>query len=308
MSPEEIKIIFSFILRYGIEGSLAGLVVFLLIKNFLPGYLTEKGKNLATKEDVEEITGKVESIKTDYAKVIEEIRSNNQIKISAIEREKSLKKEIYMEAVEAITRSQNIISNFANLNMTEQQITSEFANDAGKIAKVQVVGSKETVRAVTTLMSNIGSSVIGLMLERISLMQRKIDIEIAQDQRNKHQNEIDRYINLMKGLNFEGNYDKGKWEYIKNSLQFETNQRDELNIEIDALWKTQNIEHMNYLRKTMGVFFEISALLPEVVLSVRKELELEIDPSDYKEIFDANIARGKEVFNDFINKISAQIA
>jgi len=65
---------------------------------------------------------------------------------------------------------------------------------------------------------------------------------------------------------------------------------------------------MNYLRKTMGVFFEISALLPEVVLSVRKELELEIDPSDYKEIFDANIARGKEVFNDFINKISAQIA
>jgi len=210
MSPEEIKIIFSFILRYGIEGSLAGLVVFLLIKNFLPGYLTEKGKNLATKEDVEEITGKVESIKTDYAKVIEEIRSNNQIKISAIEREKSLKKEIYMEAVEAITRSQNIISNFANLNMTEQQITSEFANDAGKIAKVQVVGSKETVRAVTTLMSNIGSSVIGLMLERISLMQRKIDIEIAQDQRNKHQNEIDRYIDLMKGLNFEGNYDKGK--------------------------------------------------------------------------------------------------
>lgn len=46
---------------------MAGAVVFLLIKFFLPGYLTEKGKNLATSEDVEEITQKIESIKADYS-------------------------------------------------------------------------------------------------------------------------------------------------------------------------------------------------------------------------------------------------
>jgi hypothetical protein len=36
----------------------------LLLRKYLPAYLTEKGKNLATKEDIEEITRTVESVKT----------------------------------------------------------------------------------------------------------------------------------------------------------------------------------------------------------------------------------------------------
>lgn len=49
-------------------------------------YFTEKGKNLATKEDVEDITKKVESIKTEFIKETEklkhELQFENQIKIS----------------------------------------------------------------------------------------------------------------------------------------------------------------------------------------------------------------------------------
>jgi hypothetical protein len=53
MSPEEIQSVVNILLRYGFGGIVAGLVVFLLVKHFLPGYLSEKGKNLATKEDIE---------------------------------------------------------------------------------------------------------------------------------------------------------------------------------------------------------------------------------------------------------------
>lgn len=44
-----------------------GLILFLTIKNFLPSYFNEKGKNIATKEDVEEITKKVETIKQEVS-------------------------------------------------------------------------------------------------------------------------------------------------------------------------------------------------------------------------------------------------
>lgn len=40
----------------------------LLLKSFLPKYLEEKGKNLATKEDIEEITQKVESVKAEISR------------------------------------------------------------------------------------------------------------------------------------------------------------------------------------------------------------------------------------------------
>jgi hypothetical protein len=46
-----------------IASHIVALFVGLILANFLPGYLGEKGKNLATKEDIEEITEKIESVK-----------------------------------------------------------------------------------------------------------------------------------------------------------------------------------------------------------------------------------------------------
>lgn len=40
-----------------------GIVLFLIIRHFLSSYLNEKGKNIATKEDIEGITEKIENIK-----------------------------------------------------------------------------------------------------------------------------------------------------------------------------------------------------------------------------------------------------
>jgi hypothetical protein len=47
--------------------------------------------------------------------MLEELRNNNQQKLAAVEREKRIKKEVYLQAVEAITRTQNIVTRFYNL-------------------------------------------------------------------------------------------------------------------------------------------------------------------------------------------------
>ena len=52
--------------------TLAGIVAIgLLLRRFLPSYLSEKGKNLATKEDVGEITARIEEVKARYALEVE---------------------------------------------------------------------------------------------------------------------------------------------------------------------------------------------------------------------------------------------
>jgi hypothetical protein len=48
-----------------------GLLLGLFLKDYLPTYFQQKGKNLATKEDIKEITDKVESVKTAYARELE---------------------------------------------------------------------------------------------------------------------------------------------------------------------------------------------------------------------------------------------
>ncbi len=300
MSIDEIEKIITIVGSFGIGAILGGGILFYFIKSYIPAYLSEKGKNLATKEDIGAITDEVELVKSGYAEILEEVKVSNQIKVSAIEREQNIKKEVYMEAVEAITKSQNMVSSFSNLNISEEQITSGFIEQAGKIAKVQIVGSRETVQAVTIFMSEIGTATLNLMLERMPLINRKNEIKISESFRDNYQSEIDRYIAIMKNLNLAGNQDKGTWDYVNKSFEFECEQRDKHNKEIDELWVNQNREHIVYVRNCMATFFKISALLPQAVLSVRNELGLEISHEDYLDIYNKNIEKGKMVFEAFI--------
>ena len=54
---------------------LGGLVAGFFIRNFFPDYFSEKGKNLATKEDIAEITELVEGAKLESTTQVEELRA-----------------------------------------------------------------------------------------------------------------------------------------------------------------------------------------------------------------------------------------
>ena len=47
----------------------------LLARRYLPSYMKQKGKNLATKEDISAITRQMESVKHDYAAALEELKA-----------------------------------------------------------------------------------------------------------------------------------------------------------------------------------------------------------------------------------------
>jgi len=61
--------------------TLLGIAVVVLIgKNHFPKYVSEKAKNLATKEDIKEITDQIESVKSSYAHSLEKAKSEYQVK------------------------------------------------------------------------------------------------------------------------------------------------------------------------------------------------------------------------------------
>ena len=69
---------------------LISLIVGFMLRSYLPAYFKEKGKNLATKEDIEDITDKIEHIRSDYSSSLEMFKSelNKQLQIHRISFEK----------------------------------------------------------------------------------------------------------------------------------------------------------------------------------------------------------------------------
>lgn len=60
---------------------LAGMLVLaLMAKSYFPKYVSEKAKNLATKEDIAGITDKIEGVKSSYALSLEKAKSELQVK------------------------------------------------------------------------------------------------------------------------------------------------------------------------------------------------------------------------------------
>lgn len=69
--------------------SLEGAIVVVVaagIGAFLRGYISTKGTNLATKEDIQKITEIVESVKTQNAVLIEAAKFKNQLRIAALDK------------------------------------------------------------------------------------------------------------------------------------------------------------------------------------------------------------------------------
>lgn len=62
---------------------LAGVVAMFLLQYYLPSYIKEKGKNLATREDIHEITRQIESAKIEYSRELEGLKNQLNLKFHA---------------------------------------------------------------------------------------------------------------------------------------------------------------------------------------------------------------------------------
>lgn len=75
---------------------LSALVLWGLLRHFFPGYLNEKARNLATKEDVADITRRIEDVKHDYATLLEEQKQKGQLKFAALDKRLAVAQEAYV--------------------------------------------------------------------------------------------------------------------------------------------------------------------------------------------------------------------
>lgn len=115
----------------------------LFVKNFLPSYMDEKGKNLATKEDIQEITKKTEEVQQEFKESFEMFSNDVQFKYDFYYKQYS---ELYSKLYSIIIQSEYVrhflyLSNkkvitfedtpFLEISPTRRQ-TQEIKLEAGK--------------------------------------------------------------------------------------------------------------------------------------------------------------------------------
>lgn len=303
MSISDVKDLVHMFGSFGIGAIVGAGFLFFILKSFLPSYFSEKAKNLATKEDIGQITSEVEQVKSGYAEMLEEVKSNHQLRLASIEREKLLKKEVYLDSIEALIKYQGALAVMSNLDIPNQVIADAFSANAAQIAKMNMVGTEKTVRSLTNFTGEVGAAYMSLFLERGELISRKSHIEFLETYNKKHNDEIEHCLTIMKNMNLEGITDKGAWDRVNKAFENECKSRDQFVSEINMNWAVQNEEHLKFTERCMSEFFRVNDLTPHLLLSVRDELELELNETEYLEIHSESTKKGKEVFESFMNNL-----
>jgi len=113
----------------------------LFIKNYFPSYMDEKGKNLATKEDIAEITRKSEEVQDEFRREYEKFSSDMKFKYDFYYKQYI---ELYTKLYSIICQSEYLRRFFLLLNGTEFKFNEIPFIEIRKTEKVSTLKIGET--------------------------------------------------------------------------------------------------------------------------------------------------------------------
>lgn len=89
------------------------------------------------------------------------------------ERKMSLRREVYLPAADAIYKSQSLLMQLLNLDMSEQEVAPLLSTELTVINKALVVGSDKTIQAVHSVQYELSVTFMDLVFKRLRLINRK---------------------------------------------------------------------------------------------------------------------------------------
>lgn len=249
---------------------------------FFKGYIDQKSKNLATKEDVGEITNIVEKIKHENAQVLEkikaehaekleDIRKENQLLVSSLDKQLDLKIKIYTDALEAFSHVNNSIVKLSNLNFDEFEFTKLLDEVAAKLSKIQAVCSTNTLKSTLKIMEAFNKATLDLLPQRIPLSE---DVEVQQKKlaeltSSEHTSEL-----------------------------LEIKQKEVMDL-TNKIFKN----NLDFTRICFNTHLDLMTLLPEFVLAIREEIGIDASQKEFAEINEKFLSNMGQSFDEFLNQI-----
>jgi len=221
------------------------------------------------------------------------------------ERLMELRKTVYLEAVEAISKNYMIVAQMSDLELADKEIIEVFANSSASINKVNLIGTQKTVCAMSKLSSELSRVYLMLSAKRLPLIKRKTDIKILDNMIEVSSREKDRILKMMKEFNLQGIKDERQWNVINENYGFENTQSKEFMSERDLLVEGNKKEICDYSMKCYKSLKEVGTLTANAIAAVREEMNLEFDGESFKELMEKLYRNGEECLEEFLGELKA---
>lgn len=224
--------------------------------------------------------------------------------LKAIEREMALKKEVYLSAAEAVSTGIMVLGNFANFEMHDEAVVKPYTEKSSVIAKVHVIGSLDTIKAMNVFVSELSSTFLILFAERAKISKYKIERDIVLRNIEYYSKLREGTLEMMKQSNLEAVPNQGKWNVLQNNYEFEAGYIEKAVAEHGMLNKQFCQKQIIFMKTCIECSQQMNTLVPPLLKAVREELELPLDEQSYQAIIFEGIAKQQASLEKFVEELS----
>jgi len=177
--------------------------------------------------------------------------------------------------------------------------------DLAILAKVHLVGSQETVRALMNLQRALQPAFAEMLLLRGPLVNRKRAIDFEQTLMDAAIAENARFVQMMKAHNLSGSKDATVMERLEAQCANELKTHGVHSEKQAALRRTQNAELVAVAERFAQLLDTVMPLVPEAILAARRDLQLSLNEEEYRQMAAEQQQAARELLRGLIEKTRA---
>ncbi|WP_394168370.1 hypothetical protein [Saccharospirillum alexandrii] len=235
-----------------------------------------------------------------------EIQLSHDRELKAIERKVSIRREVYLSAVEELVKANNYLGSLAQVDLTKTNIAEGIQGFFISAAKLGLIAEHETGKALNDLMLAYSALSFRLLAKVSPITNLRVDIDIIDGHYEESQTEIKRIIAAMNNQNESGEPSKAVFEALNKSFEFHINRSKELTEERGQHWDKVNELTREFAIEVAQELKAISLLQTHVMVGIRKELDIETDVEFYKQQTLSSVEKVTKQLDEFISAMDKQ--
>ena len=232
------------------------------------------------------------------------IQQDYEREMKAREYDLGLRKEVYLQAMEAISTGMTAIGRFGELNIPHQELMRAYMDRSHAIAKVSIIGHKETIEA----MVDFNQALIGAFVhlssrrENVDLLQKQLS-DIEQQAANANQ-EFDQLMSRLRENEVTGQLNSAQIEMLNGHVEQVKYRQSTLHQSEEELSNQLMPEIMQLVAQSIKELAPLDNKLAKVIGLIRNELDLPFDEEHYLKIMNA----GHEKMMAYLKEITSDIS
>lgn len=194
------------------------------------------------------------------------------------EREFTVKRDIYLQAVEAIGASLRSLGNFGLLHIATEDLMKDYVAKSDALSKIQIVGSEPTIKAQSDFNIYLLRVVMDLSAKRAPLVSQRNDLLIYENAVNNAQKDFDIVVESYKQFTLSGSTDEGRRALLQRNSDMTLERVNSMLKKLSAKKADLELKALILKKDSLQVYMDATTLLPTLVEAIRTELQIPIQP------------------------------